>query len=122
MTFTDELEKLNEAATPGPFENHHYGIRNRGGYIFAWNWPSHWDGQDERFQKETVGRESDGKLIVTIRNSLPALLKVLRAAEVCMLDASIIRADPPMTDEDWEEKLNRISQVLGDALAELERK
>lgn len=63
--------------TPGPWVAHHYGIRDRGGYICELRWPQHYEGQDARFEQETAEREGDARLIA----AAPDLLAACEAAK-----------------------------------------
>lgn len=63
--------------TPGPWVAHHYGIRDRGGYICELRWPQHYEGQEERYTRELAEREGDARLIA----AAPELLAALNAWE-----------------------------------------
>lgn len=65
------------AHSPGPWVAHQYGVRNSGGYLFKFNWPHLYDGQDERYWRETAERQADARLIAAAPELLAALQMVM---------------------------------------------
>lgn len=57
----------------GPWVAHQYGVRNSGGYLFNFNWPHLYDGQNERYWRETAERQADARLIAAAPDMLAAL-------------------------------------------------
>ena len=69
----DDLERLEKAATPGPWEGKNFRVFNREMCsIVAWN------GSNK--QSRTQQAEDDIAIIAALRNAAPALLRVARAA------------------------------------------
>ena len=105
----DELQRLHEAATQGPWEAMDQGTHRFNCYeVFSGgtsvcNVTCCESGQDER----------DCELIATMRNALPALLRVARAAERCLDGSEVDGWHTPMREVDVIE--------LRAALDELER-
>lgn len=65
--------------TPGPWWETDHGVRDRGGYICHARPAMHYPGQDERFEKETIERAANKKLIAAAPELLEAL-QVCKAA------------------------------------------
>lgn len=59
--------------TPGPWWTTDSGVRDVGGYICHTNQPTHFQGQDERYDKEVDERRANKNLIA----ASPKLLKAL---------------------------------------------
>ena len=63
--------------TPGPWWEEDSGVRDRGGYICHTRPATHYLGQDERFEKETLERAANKKLIAAAPELLEALQGLL---------------------------------------------
>lgn len=63
---TAALRALAEKATQGPWTTDLYGVRNRNGYICEIRWPSHFEWQDDRHQRESMARKADAELIAAL--------------------------------------------------------
>ena len=88
-----------EKHTPGPWWVTDSGIRDRGGYICHTRSATHYPGQDERFEKETLERAANKKLIA----AAPELLEALQG-----LDEAYCRASTPLTREERTEDRKRL--------------
>ena len=68
------------AHTPEPWWHDKHGVRDRGGYICALNWPQRYPEQEERYTTEMEQRTGDACLIA----AAPDLLAALRECRSCM--------------------------------------
>ena len=59
--------------TPGPWWATDSGVRDRGGYICHTNPPTHFQGQDERYDREVDERKANKNLIAAAPELLGAL-------------------------------------------------
>lgn len=92
--------------TPGPWKSDNHGVRHVGGYICALNWPSRYDGQDERFKREMAERDEDARLIarapdlLTERDTLQARVAELEAALTDVLLHELFRSQRFLSESD----------------------
>lgn len=75
---TTNTEQLKH--TPGPWWTTDSGVRERGGYICHTNQPTHFQGQDERYDRELAERRANKNLIA----AAPELLAALEYAHACL--------------------------------------
>jgi hypothetical protein len=98
MTTLDELEKLEKAATPGPWK---WSLRHESHDREAFaKGPSHLG--DHNYQKA----RADAELVAAARNALPDLLKIARAA------ANYARMAPPRGHVDEPARLAEMREAL----------
>lgn len=115
----EELQRLHEAATQGPWEAMDQGTHRFNCYeVFSGgtsvcNVTCCESGQDER----------DCELIATMRNALPALLRVARAAKV--LRTAMTTPPKGYGDEHqgywWTAATEKAAEEVAEAVAELEK-
>jgi hypothetical protein len=102
----DELQRLHEAATKGPWrpqaDDEHDIEADAGEVVGNYDW-----------EEGGCIHRSDRDLIVAMRNALPALLRVARAARRCLDGSEVDGWHTPMREVDVAE--------LREALGELER-
>lgn len=67
--------------TPGPWWVEPSGVRDRGGYICHTNPATRYEGQDERFAKETAERAANKNLIAAAPELLEALSLLLHEVD-----------------------------------------
>ena len=67
--------------TKAPWIYDHYGVRDRAGYICEIHWPHMYEGQQDRFAKETAEREADERMIAASPDLLDALKGLLADIE-----------------------------------------
>ena len=68
--------------TPGPWWATDSGVRDRGGYICHTNPPTHFQGQDERYDREVDERKANKNLIAAAPELLEALEHYLIQDEI----------------------------------------
>ncbi len=108
----DELQKLCDEATPGPWQFRHYGepaFNDPDETGFNW-WVQNSDKQQIRICDHENTNHMNGKFIAASRTLLPKLLKVAKAAKVACNDHDL-------QCEDASGNLDRLEE----ALAELEK-
>jgi hypothetical protein len=88
----DELERLEQAATPGPWETSEcdcdrackVNISDADGYGIAMCWP--YANIRTALKKDQCASQADAALIVAARNALPALIRRIRELEQELFD------------------------------------
>lgn len=78
--------------TPGPWWVTDSGVRDRGGYICHITQPTHFQGQDERYEREVGERRANKNLIAAAPEQNKALIDLL--ALVQELDCLAAAYDP----------------------------
>ncbi|WP_322997908.1 hypothetical protein [Castellaniella sp.] len=72
---------MNTQHTPGPWWETESGVRDRGGLICHTISPQRYPGQEDRFERETIERTANKKLIAAAPDMYEALKKLLADAE-----------------------------------------
>jgi hypothetical protein len=89
----DELERLEQAATPGPWETSEcdcarackVNVSDADGYGIALGWP--YANIRTVLKNDQCANQSDAALIVAARNALPELIRRIRELEQELFDA-----------------------------------
>ena len=103
--------------TPGPWVFHQYGVRDAGGYLFKFNWPHLYTGQDERYRQETAARQADGCLIADAPALLAALAAEQARAERLAEALRVIAEYQPQLSNTWNQDIDAIRHLARAALA-----
>lgn len=111
----DELRKLADAATPGPWE----AITDRYDSEIGWYMGGHIPNVADEFRTEHDGDHpplgaEDAKFIAAAREAVPALLDQLDAAEarIAAVDAELLYAELHGNDELWAHNIRNALDAL----------
>ena len=105
------IKKRHEAATKGPWRAiRDTGVRNDGGYVvFSKAKPSHYLGQDERYEREIGEWHGNLEFIAHARQDLPDCI-----AEIERLQALVKSAYIEAYQNDWDWESSEAHKALED--------
>lgn len=96
--------------TPGPWWVTDSGVRDRGGYICHTNKPTHYEGQDERYESETAERAANAIAIAAV----PEMLEAAKALHKLLdRDAVINGSDIVLPCETHDQAWNYLHEARG---------
>lgn len=115
----DELEKLAREATPGRWWVTDSGVRDQGGYICFTLRAQRYEGQDERYERETAERAANANLIAAANPAqILRLVSIARAAEKASIFFESYSSQNEVGQSRLESECEDVLAALREALGE----